>query len=230
MSEIYPIVLRTLVWAILATVLSCLAGLPLAYVLARKHFPGKQVLSTLLSLPLVLPPTAVGYLLLRIFADQGLLGRNTLGFDLEILFTWKAVVLACAVMSLPLVVRTARVAFEAVPPTFPQMARSLGYGPFAAFAKVTLPLAGRGLLAAAILGLTRCLGEFGATVILAGNIPGQTQTLSSALYSAQQAGNGEAANALLLVALIVGFAAVLLAESLSSPPQTMKRERSTSHD
>ena len=190
-------------------------GTFLAYVMARFNFPGKQILSTLLSLPLVLPPTAVGYLLLRLLARQGPLGSATLGVDLDILLNWKAVVIACAVMSFPLVVRTARVSFEGVNPRYELMARTLGYSPMRGLCSITLPLASRGLLAAMILGFTRAMGEFGATVIVAGNIPGRTQTLSSAIFSAQQSGNQVQADFLLLVALAVGFTTVYVTESLS---------------
>jgi molybdate transport system permease protein len=207
----------TLLWAGLSTLLVMIPGTLLAYSLARFDFRGKQILSTLLSLPLVLPPTAVGYLLLRTFARQGPLGRDVLGIDLDILLTWKAVVIACAVMSLPLVVRTARVSFENVNPRYELMARTLGYSPVRRLLVITLPLSTRGLLAAMILGFTRAMGEFGATVIVAGNIPGRTQTLSSAIFSAQQSGNEPQANFLLAVALTVGFAAVYITESLSQP-------------
>ncbi len=213
----------TLLWASLSTTLVMLPGTLLAYVLARFDFRGKQILSTVISLPLVLPPTAVGYLLLRVFARKGLLGQETLGVDLDILLTWKAVVIACAVMSLPLVVRTARASFEAVNPRYSLMARTLGYGPIRRLSAITLPLAKRGLLAAMILGFTRAMGEFGATVIVAGNIPGQTQTLSSAIFSAQQSGNEPQANFLLLVALAVGFAAVYVTEELSKSRSTPPR-------
>lgn len=209
------VVLATLFWASLSTVLVMIPGTFLAYVLARFNFPGKQVLSTLVSLPLVLPPTAVGYLLLRLLARQGPLGSSTLGFDLDILLNWKAVVIACAVMSFPLVVRTARVSFEGVNPRYELMARTLGYGPMRGLCSITFPLASRGLLAAMILGFTRAMGEFGATVIVAGNIPGRTQTLSSAIFSAQQSGNQVQADFLLLVALAVGFTTVYVTESLS---------------
>ncbi len=209
--------LSSLGWAVMATVLVGLPGCALAYLLARRTFPGSRVVSTLVSLPLVLPPTAVGYLLLRMLADDGPLGREVLGVDLEILFTGRAVVLACAVMAFPLFVRTARVGFEGVDPRLEDCARTLGYGPLRTFWRITLPLASRGLLAAAILAFTRSLGEFGATIIIAGNIPGQTQTLASALYSAQQAGNQTLATILLGVALTVGFVAIFLTEWLSRP-------------
>jgi len=217
MTDISSVVASTVLWAAMSTCLVMLPGTILAYMLARFDFRGKYVLSTLVSLPLVVPPTAMGYMLLRVFADQGPLGRSVLGVDLDILLTWKAVVLACAVMSLPLVVRTARVGFEEVNPRLELMARTLGFGPIKTFFKVTLPLAGRGLVAAMILGFTRAMGEFGATVILAGNIPGRTQTLSSAIYSAQQAGNEGRANVLLMIALAVGFLAIFLTEYLSRP-------------
>lgn len=205
----------TLLWAAMATALVMIPGSLLAYALARFEFPGKKVISTLFSLPMVLPPTAVGYLLLRLFAFDGPLGRETIGFDLGVILTWKAVVIACAVMATPLVVRTARVSFEGVDPRYEDMARTLGHGRIRTFFGYTLPLASRGLLAAVILGFTRAVGEFGATIILAGNVPGRTQTLSSAIFSAQQAGREQEADILLLIALGVGFTAIFITEYLS---------------
>lgn len=205
----------TLLWAALATLIVMVPGTLIAWVLARRDFRGKRVVAALFSLPLVLPPTAVGYLLLRLFAADGPLGRDTLGLDLDVILTWKAVVIACAVMATPLVVRTARVSFEAVDPRYEQMARTLGHGRAATFLRFTLPLASRGLLAALILGFTRAVGEFGATIILAGNIPGRTQTLATAIFSAQQAGRESEANVLLVIALAAGFAAVYATEVLS---------------
>jgi molybdate transport system permease protein len=206
----------TLLWSSLAIVLVMVPGTLLAYILARFEFAGKRFVSTLFSLPLVLPPTAVGYLLLRLFASRGPLGRSTLGFDLDIILTWKAVVIACAVMATPLVVRTARVSFEGVDPRYEAMARTLGHGRIATFFRYTIPLASRGLLAAMILGFTRAMGEFGATIVLAGNIPGRTQTLSSAIFSAQQAGREDEANVLIVIALAIGFTAIFITEYLSS--------------
>lgn len=216
----------TLRVASLATLLALIPGIPLAYALARFDFPGKAVVSTLVSLPLVLPPTAVGYLLLRMLGSRGLLGRETLGWDLGILLTWKAAVLAATVMALPLVVRTARVAFEGVDPRLELMARTLGHPPLRAFLRFTLPLALRGLSAAAILGFTRAVGEFGATVMVAGNIPGRTQTLASAIFSAQQVGARQEAAVLLAVALVVGFVAVLASERLVGKARGRVREPS----
>lgn len=214
----------SIAWASLAVLLVMVPGTLAAYLLARREFRGKQVVSTLVSLPLVLPPTAVGYLLLRLFAYDGPLGRGTIGIDLDVILTWKAVVIACAVMATPLVVRTARVSFEAVDPRYEELARTLGHGRVATFARFTLPLAARGLIAALILGFTRALGEFGATIILAGNIPGRTQTLATAIFSAQQAGREGEANALLAAALCAGFVAVYATEWLSRPrPQAAPR-------
>jgi len=215
----------TLLWASLATLLVMLPATLLAYLLARHEFPGKKVISTLFSLPMVLPPTAVGYLLLMLFSTDGPLGQQTLGFDLDIILTGKAVVIACAVMATPLVVRTARVSFEGVDPRYENMARTLGHGRVVTFLRYTLPLASRGLLAAMILGFTRAVGEFGATIILAGNIPGRTQTLASAIFSAQQAGRDGEAHFLLGVALAVGFISIFITEYLSQQQDAISRRR-----
>lgn len=214
-ADIFSVLLLTLRIATVATVVVVVPATFLGYALARFEFRGKRLVSALSGLPLVLPPTAVGFLLLRLLAIEGPLGRETLGFDLGILLTWRAAVIAAALMSLPLVVRTARVAFEGVDPRLEMMARTLGYSPAATFVRVTLPLAARGLLAATILGFTRAIGEFGATVTVAGNIPGHTQTLASAIFSAQQVGDNASADGLMLVALVLGFGAILSAEMLA---------------
>jgi molybdate transport system permease protein len=221
----WEVLRNTLLWAALATALVMVPGTLVAYLLARRDFRGKRVVSTLFSLPLVLPPTAVGYLLLRTFAVDGPLGRDTLGIDLDVILSWKAVVIACAVMATPLVVRTARVSFEAVDPRYEDMARTLGHGRAATFLRYTLPMARRGLMAALILGFTRAVGEFGATIILAGNIPGRTQTLATAIFSAQQAGRESEANVLLVIALVAGFAAVYASEALSQKQAAAATDR-----
>ena len=205
----------TLQVASLATLIILIPGVLLAYVFARFSFRGKRIASAIVGITLVLPPTAVGYLLLQLLAADGPLGFRTIGFDLNILLTWKAAVVASSVMALPLVVRTARVAFEGVDPQLEQMARTLGFGPIKTFFFFSLPLASRGLIAAAILGFTRAVGEFGATVIVAGNIPGKTQTIASAIFSAQQVGNEKEAYFLLGLAIIIGFVAIFSAETLS---------------
>jgi molybdate transport system permease protein len=213
--EILDVIVRTVRIAALATGIVFVPAVLLGYVLARYDFPGMRVVSALTTLPLVLPPTAVGFLLLRMLADEGVLGRKTLGFDLDLLLTWKAAVLASSVMSAPLVVRTARVTFEGINPRIEAMARTLGYGRLTVFLEISLPMARRGLLAAVILGFTRALGEFGATVTVAGNIPGRTQTLSSAIFEAQQVGDAARGNLYMALAITIGFLAILAAEILA---------------
>ena len=209
------VILLTLKVATVATAVIVVPSTLLGYVLARYDFRGREVLSAIVGLPLVLPPTAVGFLLLRLLATDGPLGRDTLGFDLNLLLTWKAAVIAAAVMSMPLVIRTARVTFEGIDPRLEMMARTLGHGRLKTFVFFSLPLARRGLLAGTILGFTRALGEFGATVIIAGNIPGRSQTLASAIFSAQQVGDDQQAYVLMIVAIVMGFAAIVTAELLS---------------
>lgn len=191
-------------------------GILLGLLLARRDFRGKTFLETVTSLPLVLPPTAVGYLLLLLLARSGPLGERTLGFDLDLLFTWKGAALASAMMALPLVARTARVAFEEVDRRLEGIARTLGLGPGRTFIEITLPLARRGLMAAAVLGFSRALGEFGATIIVAGNIPGRTQTLSLAIFSEMQLGRDREALALVALTVILAFAALWTVEILLS--------------
>lgn len=207
----------TLQVAVLATLVTAVPGIAVGYALARWEFRGKRLLAALVTLPLVVPPTAVGFLLLRLLAVDGPLGRRTLGVDLGILLTWRGAVVAAAVMSLPLVARTARVAFEGVDPRLEHVARTLGHGPLATFGRFTLPLAMRGLVAALILGFTRAVGEFGATVTLAGNIPGETRTLASAIFSAQQVGDMAQADFLILVAIGLGIVAIWSTEWLVGP-------------
>jgi molybdate transport system permease protein len=196
------------------TVLILPPGILLGFLLARGDFRGKSLIETLASLPLVLPPTAVGYLLLRALGRHGPLGEKALGFDLGLLFTWRGAVLASFVMALPLVVRTARVAFEEVDARLEGIARTLGLGRVRTFVEITLPLARRGLLAAAVLGFSRALGEFGATVIVAGNIPGRTQTLALAIFTDLQTGHDREAMVLVAVTVVLAFAAVWTVEIL----------------
>ena len=198
-----------------ATLLVLPPGIALGWLFARRSFPGKSVLETIAYLPLVLPPTALGYLLLSLLAVRGPLGAASLGFDLDLLFTWKGAVLASSLMSLPLVVRTARVAFEGVNPRLEAMGRTLGMGPLRVFRKVTLPLARRGLVASGILGFSRALGEFGATVIVAGNIPGKTQTLALAIFNDIQVGEDRQARTLVGLTALLAFGALWISELLT---------------
>ena len=200
--------------ALCATALILPPGVMLGLLLARSDFRGKTIVEAVSTLPLVLPPTAVGYLLLRLLARTGPLGERALGFDLDLLFTWKGAVLTSSLMALPLVARTARVAFEEVDGRLEGVARTLGLGPVRTFLEISLPLAGRGLLAAAVLGFSRALGEFGATVIVAGNIPGRTQTLALAIFSEMQIGHDRQALVLAGVTVVLAFAAVWTVEIL----------------
>jgi molybdate transport system permease protein len=184
----------------------------LALALARYRGPGKGALETLLSLPLVLPPTAVGLLLLELLARRAPLGAWLAARGVEVVFTGKAVLVATAVMSFPLLVRSARTAFEEVDPRLVGLARTLGCGPFAAFFRVTLPLARRGVLAGTVLAFSRALGEFGATVMVAGNIPGKTQTLALAIFHDSQIGRDDRALVLAAVTVALAFAALWLTE------------------
>ena len=202
-----------------ATLVILPPGVLLGLLLARREFHGKSVIETLTSLPLVLPPTAIGYLLLRLLARRGPLGQSTLGFDPDLLFTWKGAVMATAIMAMPLVARTARLAFEQVDPRLEAMGLSLGLSPARVFFQITLPLARRGIAASALLGFSRALGEFGATIIVAGNIPGKTQTLALAIFSDIQSGADHDATVLLGITVLLAFAAIWIVEAL------LRRER-----
>ncbi len=198
--------------AALSTLVILPFGVAAAFGLARYRGPGKGALETVLSLPLVLPPTAVGLLLLELLARRAPLGRFLAAHDIEVVFTWKAVLVATAVMSFPLLVRSSRTAFEEVDPRLVGIARTLGCGPIAAFFRVSLPLAWRGVLAGTVLAFSRALGEFGATIMIAGNIPGKTQTLALAIFHDSQIGRDDRALALAGVTVVLAFAALWLTE------------------
>lgn len=183
-----------------ATLLNLLLGTAAGFLLARGRFPGRDLLDTLLTLPMVLPPTVLGYYLLVVFGRNGWLGQHLQQwFGINLIFTWQGAVLAAAVVTFPLVCKPARAAFESINPQLEQAARVLGMPAYAVFLRVTLPLAWRGLLAGLLLAFARALGEFGATLMIAGSIPGETQTLSIAVYEAVQAGNDTLANQLVLL-------------------------------
>jgi molybdate transport system permease protein len=216
------IFLLTLRVAALATLVILPLGVAAAWFLARRGGPWRTVLETLLSLPLVLPPTAVGLLLLELLRRNGALGRLLDRAGIEMLFTWKAVVLATAVMSFPLLVRPARIAFEEIDPRLLAMGRSLGGRPFAVFRRVALPLSWRGVAAGTLLAFSRALGEFGATIMVAGNIPGRTQTMALAIFQRTHIGEDAAALRLVAITVIVAFAVVGASEALGR-----RRERKT---
>jgi molybdate transport system permease protein len=214
-GEEWQIVWFTAWVSALSTLVILPFGLALAWALARRDWPGKSVAETLVSLPLVMPPVATGLILLKLFGRRGPIGAFLHDqLNLDVIFTWRAVLLALSVMSLPLLVRSARVAFEEVNPRLEQIARTLGAGNWRVFFSITVPLAARGILAGMILAFARALGEFGATIMIAGNIPGKTSTLSLAIFQDVQLGNDSHAYRLLGVSVVLAFAAVWFSEFL----------------
>jgi len=214
-AEIRDIAVFTTLAALAATALMLGPGIALAWALARRQFPGKAIVETLVSLPLVMPPVATGLLLLWLLGRRGPAGRMLAAAGIEIVFTPMAVVIAMAVMGLPLLVRTARAGFEQVTRRYEQIAETLGAGPWRVFTTVTLPLASRNILAGALLGFTRALGEFGATIVVAGSIPGQTRTLAVGIYSFIETGRDDQALALLLISMAIALGAVIMANRLA---------------
>ena len=213
--------------------LGTLLGLPLslfiAWVLVKSSMRGKVVLETLVSFPLVLPPVITGYLLLLLLSREGIIGsflHNALGIDL--VFTWVAAAMAAGLVSLPLMVRAMEVAIAGVDPRLEQAARSLGAGPLRTLATVTIPLAYRGMLAAVLLGFARGLGEFGATIVVAGNIPGQTQTIPLAIFTGLQAGDDAAAIRLVVMSLVLALISLSIHHFLLHRRGLLRRAWSTS--
>ena len=195
--------------AALSTVLILPLGVGLAWLLARHDWRGKSVVETLVALPLVMPPVATGLILLKLLGRRGLLGGFLHErFDFDIVFTWRGVVVATAVMSFPLLVRAARIAFQEVNPRLEQIAATLGANRLRVFFSITLPLAARGIVAGTLLAFSRALGEFGATILVAGNIPGKTQTVSLSIYSLVQLGHDTEAFRLLMVSVVIAFVVV----------------------
>jgi molybdate transport system permease protein len=198
--------------AVLATALNALVGVPIAYLLARRRFPGRALVDLLTTLPLVLPPTVTGYYLIVLLGRRGWLGGplyQATGWSIA--FTWYAAVVAATVMALPLLVRTARAAFESVDRDLERAAYTLGRSELRTALEVTLPLARNGILAGLVLAFARALGEFGATIMLAGNIPGRTATVPLAIYTAVQ--TGEDTTALLLVAILTVLSCLVIVAS-----------------
>ena len=213
--ELFRVVMFSVVMAVLATAAMLPPGIALAWLLARRPFPGRTVVETLVSLPLVLPPVATGLILLRLLGRRGPLGRWLDQLGVEVVFTWKAVVIAMAVMGLPLLVRAARSGFEQVDRRYEQIAATLGAPPTRVFLTISLPLASRGVMAGSVLGFSRALGEFGATVMIAGTLPG-TRTLSTSIYAYTQTGQDAEATVLLAAAAVVAFLAVFVSNRLSA--------------
>lgn len=202
--------------ALWATLIDLVLGVALGYLLARKRFPGRELLDALLTLPMVMPPTVLGYYLLVLIGREGVIGawlRDSFGINL--IFTWQAAVIAAAVVAFPLVLKGARAAFESVDRQLEQAAQVLGVAPFGVFLRVTLPLAWRGVLGGTLLAFARSMGEFGATLMVAGSIPGKTQTLSIAVYEAVQAGQDDSANLLVVITSVVCITVLIVANKLT---------------
>jgi molybdate transport system permease protein len=199
-----------------ATLIDLVFGVALGYLLARKRFPGRELLDAVLTLPMVMPPTVLGYYMLVIIGRNGVIGAwLQQHFGINLIFTWQAAVIAAAVVAFPLVLKGARAAFEAVDTQFEQAARVLGVSSFGVFLRVTLPLAWRGVLGGTLLAFARSMGEFGATLMVAGSIPGKTQTLSIAVYEAVQAGQDDHANLLVIITSVVCVTVLVAANKLT---------------
>ena len=202
--------------ALWATAIDLVLGVAVGFALARLRFRGRELVDSILLLPMVLPPTVLGYYLLVVVGRHGWLGAWLESrFDVRLIFTWQGAVIAAAIVGFPFVCKSARAAFEAVDAQLEQAARVLGLGAAAVFFRVTLPLAWRGILAGVLLAFARALGEFGATLMVAGSIPGKTQTLSIAVYEAVQAGQDDLANLLVAMTSLACLAVLLFAGRLA---------------
>jgi molybdate transport system permease protein len=219
--DVWHITWFTVACAAGATLLILPVGVFIAWVLARRTFPGRALLETLVSLPLVVPPVATGLLLLMLLGRRGAVGRVLEQLGIEVVFTWKAVVLAMAVMGVPLLVRTARAGFEQVNARYERVAATLGARPLRVFFTISLPLAWPSVLSGAILAFARGLGEFGATIVLAGSIPGVTRTLAVGIYSHTETGQDAQALVLVAISIAIAFVSLWLANQLTElvPPK-----------
>ena len=205
----------TLKVALLATLLAGAAGIGLGWWMSRRRFAGQHVVDAFLMLPMVLPPTVLGYYLIVLIGRNGVLGQYLdRWFGINLMFTWQGAVIAASVVSLPLIYKAARAAFEEVDGRFAHAARTLGAGEFEVFWRIALPLAIRGIAAGLMMAFARAMGEFGATLMIAGNLPGKTQTLSIAVYEAVQAGNDAQALWLTLVISLVCMTVLVISGRL----------------
>jgi molybdate transport system permease protein len=212
--ETWHITIFSLSVGLASTLLILPFGIAMAWLFARKEWPLKSVVETIVLLPLVMPPVSTGLILLKIFGRRSPVGQWLYDRGVEIVFNWKGVLIAMAVMSFPLLVRSVRTSFSEVNPRFEQIAATLGASSVRIFFVITIPLAYKGIIAGALLAFSRALGEFGATILLAGNIPGKTQTLSLAIYSFVQLGKDSAAYTLLGITVALAFLFVWCSEWL----------------
>jgi molybdate transport system permease protein len=216
-GEAWQVVFFTIEMSVLSTLLILPFGIAVAWLIARRDWPGKTVVETFAMLPLFVPPVATGLVLLMLFGQRGLLGSLVQhGLGIDIVFTWRAVVLACAVMSFPLLVRTAQSAFQDVNRRLEDIARTLGASEWRVFRTISLPLAKRGIVAGAVLAFARAMGEFGATAVVAGMIPRKTMTISLSIYQNIQLGHDSAALPLLAVSVAIVFVTVLCGQVISA--------------
>ena len=205
--DLFPLWLSLQV-SIVATAITLVLGVPVAWTFGRRRFPGRDLLAALVITPLVLPPTVLGYYLLVLVGTRGPIGRVLDAVGIELAFTWRGAVLAACVASIPLLIRAAQAGFEAVDPRLEAAARTLGRSEWSVFWSITLPLAWRAVMAGAVLAFCRAFGDFGITLMVAGSIPGRTQTLPLAIYDHVQANQMPEANTLALLA--AGLVVVLL--------------------
>jgi len=199
-----------------ATLIVLPPAVVIAWLLARRTFPGRAVVETIVSLPLVMPPVATGLILLMLLSRRGPIGRVLERFGIDVVFTWKAVVLAMALMGLPLLVRTALAGFEQVNVRYERVAATLGASPARIFLTISLPLAWPSVLAGAVLAFARGLGEFGATIVVAGSIPGRTRTLAVGIYTFTETGQDYQAAILLAISLSIAFVVVLASNRIAT--------------
>jgi len=214
--DLWHITWFTVACATAATLLVLPVGVAVAWLLARRRFAGRALLETLVSLPLVMPPVATGLILLTLLSRRGAIGHLLDAAGIDVVFTWKAVVIAMAVMGLPLLVRTARAGFEQVNRRYEQVAATLGAPPVRVFFTISLPLALPSIVAGAVLAFARALGEFGATIVVAGSIPGATRTLAVAIYSYTETGRDRDAAILVVVSAAIAFVALWYSNRLAA--------------
>lgn len=213
-ADTWQVTLFSVAVGLASTLLILPFGITLAWLFARKEWPLKSLFETIVLLPLVMPPVSTGLILLKIFGRRSPVGQWLYQMGFEIVFNWKGVLIAMAVMSFPLLVRSVRISFAEVNPRLEQIAATLGASPLRIFFVITIPLAYKGIVAGALLAFSRALGEFGATILLAGNIPGRTQTLSLAIYNFVQLGKDADAYVLLAITVALAFSFVWVSEWL----------------
>lgn len=205
-----PIILSLKI-ASIATIISFFFGVSFAYIINKKNIPGKSILESILILPLVLPPSVVGYFLLVLFGKRGFIGSFLLGhFGIQIVFTWVGAVIAACIVSMPLMYQNAKAALVGIDPIYEKAARTLGSGEWKIFRTVLFPLSWPGIISGIALSFARAMGEFGATLMIAGNIPHKTQTIPTAIYFAVEAGDNQLANCLVLFMTIFSFALIFI--------------------